>query len=363
MKYYKLCVIGFFMLSALHLSAQVTVGAVVEPEEAALLDIKSINTRFDGGPTTDKYGGGLLLPRVSLTDRNDLSPFIDKNSMTAKLKKIYTGMIVYNLAESAGFSQGLYVWNGTQWDNISEINNTDWHVKGNSGTNPAVNFIGTKDRKRLSIRTNKIERIGISETGNIGINKADPDKALDINLITKFNSPLYLKGIPVASHANDTPYALLQRDTITGQIYSSLGMEGNRTKPYSFLRYKLSNLDLVNGGIECIVDTQIPTDEYVVIIIGSEYKPYTNQYGYTAGFLSKNEDGTFNPKTVYAAKNNGTWHLFANYPGGKTSVPSVSGIWELYCLAVNISVVKEFPEQKHDMQKSRFGQAPKIDGL
>ena len=49
-----------------------------------------------------------------------------------------------------------------------------WQITGNGGTNPAVNYVGTSDNAGLSIRTNAIERIRISPTGNFGLGISNP---------------------------------------------------------------------------------------------------------------------------------------------------------------------------------------------
>jgi len=47
--------------------------------------------------------------------------------------------------------------------------NTLWNTLGNSGTNPAVNFLGTTDAVDLNFRTSNVTRMKITSTGNIGI--------------------------------------------------------------------------------------------------------------------------------------------------------------------------------------------------
>jgi hypothetical protein len=60
-----------------------------------------------------------------------------------------TSLLVYN----SGFApNGYYYWNGTLWVLLATGNNTDWLLTGNSGTNPANNFIGTTDGQDLRFR-------------------------------------------------------------------------------------------------------------------------------------------------------------------------------------------------------------------
>jgi len=171
---------------AFNLSGQVTIGSEYEPEKGALLDIKTIKTSNSqpDGVTTDKNGGGLLLPRVQLTSKDALF-FIESNDPqynTIKLK--HTGLLVYNLSTTSdGLKPGIYMWNGTQWQDFSEGQSSTqqaWSLLGNSGTTNA-HFIGTSDSKPFSIKTNRQSRIYVSANGNVGIGTDAPDAKLEVD--------------------------------------------------------------------------------------------------------------------------------------------------------------------------------------
>jgi hypothetical protein len=55
-----------------------------------------------------------------------------------------------------------------------------WLLTGNGGTNPAVNFLGTTDAQPLVIRTNNLERVRITATGDVGIGTNAPAATLDV---------------------------------------------------------------------------------------------------------------------------------------------------------------------------------------
>jgi hypothetical protein len=55
-----------------------------------------------------------------------------------------------------------------------------WNSKGNAGTVPATNFIGTTDNQSFVARTNNVERMRILNTGNIGIGTNNPDTKLHL---------------------------------------------------------------------------------------------------------------------------------------------------------------------------------------
>jgi len=94
------------------LNAQVTIGAEIEPNNGALLDLKEknpINPSVDNS-TTNK---GLGMPRVKLTS---LVTLTDIKDAVGKEKEL-TGLFVYNVNtnNTLGIRPGLYVWDGSCW--------------------------------------------------------------------------------------------------------------------------------------------------------------------------------------------------------------------------------------------------------
>jgi hypothetical protein len=55
-----------------------------------------------------------------------------------------------------------------------------WGLTGNSGTNPATQFIGTTDAQPLAFKTNNVEAMRVLSTGNVGIGTSTPDGKLDV---------------------------------------------------------------------------------------------------------------------------------------------------------------------------------------
>lgn len=108
------------------LSGQVTVGADIVPMEKALLEIKDKDPLIPGGETSTT--GGFLLPRVSLTKKTDLYPFYPTSAAGTSdyenmQKPNHKGLLVYNINPdpSEKLIEGLYIWDGTKWLNLSEI--------------------------------------------------------------------------------------------------------------------------------------------------------------------------------------------------------------------------------------------------
>lgn len=55
-----------------------------------------------------------------------------------------------------------------------------WKLLGNSGTDPAINFLGTSNSDPLVIRTNNIERMRILPSGKVGIGISNPKAILNV---------------------------------------------------------------------------------------------------------------------------------------------------------------------------------------
>lgn len=109
------------------LGAQVTIGSGIAPEKGALLQLKEKDAP-DGEATAAT--GGLLLPRVVLTEKTELYPMFlrnpgepnsgpnpDYSANKDALDKVHTGLIVYNLSEDGAkdLCRGLNQWDGQQW--------------------------------------------------------------------------------------------------------------------------------------------------------------------------------------------------------------------------------------------------------
>ncbi len=93
---------------------------------SALLDIKS----------TTK---GILIPRMTKTERNSIAGPA-------------TGLMIFQTGPD---SIGFHYYNGSSWSWVSSSSNGgDWKLTGNTGTNPATNFIGTLDNQPLRFRLN-----------------------------------------------------------------------------------------------------------------------------------------------------------------------------------------------------------------
>ena len=102
--------------------AQVTIGSGSPPAEGVLLQLKENDNT---GANATK---GMMLPRMYLSDKNNLYPmFEDQNNSglpspdyasiqdKQKQDELHIGLYVYNLNPCNPFGRGTYVWNGQEW--------------------------------------------------------------------------------------------------------------------------------------------------------------------------------------------------------------------------------------------------------
>ena len=145
----KICLFVCFNIFILLLQAQVTIGSKAAPLNGSLLDLKE----------EDNIGAnskrGLLLPRVLLSDINNLYPiFISdgsggyQNVTKTDEDRIHTGLMVYAPKEFGDpvNCPGVYSWDGNMW--ISLIKNgetfeTDTHLYDRQGNKYTISTFGS----------------------------------------------------------------------------------------------------------------------------------------------------------------------------------------------------------------------------
>lgn len=119
----RLKILIVFLFSIFSLHSQVTIGSGVEPNKGALLDLKENN----GGAENISTNKGFILPRVKLTDMNNLYPMLRsdnngnyKEGAKNEQDKFHTGLAVYHIGECSMDGMGLYLWNGNRWKKLAE---------------------------------------------------------------------------------------------------------------------------------------------------------------------------------------------------------------------------------------------------
>ena len=135
---------------AAHAQGNVGIGTTA-PDASALLDLTSTSR-------------GLLVPRMTQAQKLGIS-------------SPATGLLIYETDTStalsapySGIAPTFWYFNGTVW---TPFLGGGWLLLGNSGTNPANNFIGTTDSQDWVIRTDNVERVRVYAGGNVGLRNSN----------------------------------------------------------------------------------------------------------------------------------------------------------------------------------------------
>jgi len=193
---------AFFGLPAF---SQVTIGTLESPLKGALLDLRQ-QTETAGALNST---GGLKFPRVSLTGLTSLQPLLssaEDGAATAAAKLQYKGMTVFNVNVNAGanLQEGLYVWDGTQWE-LLQAGDVAAAVNASNGlnlstTNNTVKLGGAlTEPTTVDINSNNL--LFSRTSGNVGIGVASPKAALHIDPLQS-GDPLIVDSVRYTSATN-----------------------------------------------------------------------------------------------------------------------------------------------------------------
>lgn len=177
------------MAAAAHGQIAISPNAATVPNTHAMLDVSDV-TR------------GLLAPRFAWANRP--VPGAPENSL------------LYYQTDSSTTTQegvGYYYWDNTipAWVHLSM--GPGWRIGGNTGTNPATNFIGTTNNQDMAIRTNGLERVRLraSPAGQVQVGTtAAANERFEVNGAMR----VYTANPPAtASDATPVPGAIRYNST------------------------------------------------------------------------------------------------------------------------------------------------------
>lgn len=139
------------------------------------------NTDEDANPILSfSQDGGIITAAIELDNSNQFNistgnaltdiVFQPNNTTSTTLKT--SGQLQLNQYNTAttftGTATSLLALDGTG-NVIQQDLSSYWSILGNTGTNPATNFLGTTDAKDLVFRTNNTEKLRITTTGRIEV--------------------------------------------------------------------------------------------------------------------------------------------------------------------------------------------------
>lgn len=179
-----------------------------------------INTQ-DPQSTLDVSADNSTIAAGIIAPRQTRQQLITKSTgYTANQK----GAIVYVTDISGGISTattniteiGYYYFDGSLWQPFSSASSgspDNWATTGNSGLSAThgTNFLGTGDAVDLVLKTNGMERMTVSSTGNIGIGTATPSNKLHVKDTT---DPIKVEGLVASGSTDDLPMVVAPDGTV-----------------------------------------------------------------------------------------------------------------------------------------------------
>jgi len=182
------------------------------------------------------------------------------------------------------------------------------------------------------------------EGGNVGIGTINPTAQLQ----TTGNMILGT----AASTNSSAGYSPVARDNATGELKVINSDTGNNF-PLNYLVYQLNN---VNSDWVSDFNTNIPSSQYTLVIVGSRLNISSG------GLQVTSLPGTFSPINIFSFRSGGTWHLSADYDGSNTANGSNAN-WTIYCVVINNSLIKSLPNVASNLGGTNTGSAPIPPGL
>lgn len=121
---------------------------------------------------------------ASFADKTNHSTYSDTASFVLNAKHtVYADTALYALKSKTAIqsTNSNYCDTAVYALNVVNGGTTSWRLTGNTGTDPATNFLGTIDSKDFVIKTNNTERLRILANGKVGIGSAAPSASFQVN--------------------------------------------------------------------------------------------------------------------------------------------------------------------------------------
>lgn len=234
--------------------------------------------------------GGILIPRMTFGERNAIgSPA--------------TGLLIYQIDNNPGF----YYYNGTAWTPIGS-DGDDWSLTGNSGTNPATNFIGTTDNIDFVTRTgtSSTERMRVESDGQVLVDNGYTapyavDKFTVRGNLTNWSAINGYSGVSGGTgvYGADGGNGI----GIEGVVYGDLGVAIWGTNNNS------------SGTAVIGLGNNLPTASYIGAGTGGAFTGYHGVYGKSANSSGTGVIGTGNNNGSYSTLDEGSGGAFRGYHG------------------------------------------------
>ena len=144
------------------------------------------------------------------------------------------GAIVYVTDVSGGTSAataiitrvGYYYFDGNLWQRFSSSSSgsaDSWSFTGNNGLSAihGDNFVGTTDAVDIVLKTNAVERMTVSSSGNVGIGIAAPTHKLHVK---DASDPMKVEGLAVSASSSDLPLVVGSDGVVRTGVFPSINI-------------------------------------------------------------------------------------------------------------------------------------------
>lgn len=210
-----------FPFTVLAQTSNVGIGTTT-PAASSLLELQSTNK-------------GLLIPRMTYAQRNAItSPS--------------TGLLIFQTDSIAPRTPAtFYYYTGTQWIPFLTFT-TGWDLYGNTGTNPAVNFLGTTDSVDWELKTNSTERMHVYAGGNVRLTNSN-GVAEQLQFQERSDSGTAITSFRARPMQVDIPYTLPDTQGYPGTFLTNDGSGNLYWSPvFSGVTYAVTTLTQFNGS-------------------------------------------------------------------------------------------------------------------
>ena len=227
------------------------------PNSSAALDIDFSNK-------------GLLIPRVALQNNTDASTISNPAN----------SLIVYNTGSGGLIPAGYYYNAGTtvspNWVRllITGVPSDAWLTLGNAGINPSTHFLGTTDNQPLIFKTNSLERMRITNAGNIGIGTTSPNNGAILH-VSNSNKGVMLPQVSLtgATDNSTVPVSSPASDGMLVYNISTTGSGSNAVTPgYYYWQSNRWKKVQTSGYAGAVFGTYAPAPNHLTTLApGAQY--------------------------------------------------------------------------------------------
>lgn len=246
---------------------------------------------------------------------------------------------LYNLAPGGSGQVLTSTGNSIFWGSPA----TGWSLSGNTGTNENSNFIGTRDMRDLNFRTNNIERLTISDAGNIYTSNGGLGNP-NIHFQITTEGPHEI-GIFNTMKPSSQPFKFALRNFIntdpgeTGSVYAThntLFGQGDQTMTGTY-----NGVEILGSGTKYAMLNYVLDSPGATYGIRNTIGKKSNAIGIEAGQIvgvdniisNNNTDAKYGTRNSISESNGRSYGVYNSVTSGTANTNSVYGTYNIVSTA------------------------------